>query len=218
VPAGQVLGPTDQREQTRAIREWAWENGYELAERGRIPATRHRGLRTVIDTDNQSHHPTSARPKPAKHAPPSAYPSDAGEHTRRKPYRTYGKGFQRTGADAERLRADRSLARCAWCSCGSQDWSASMPELMDAGRRARLQRSAPYVAAPLVPDAEVRPLSASKDGIMAWAQTSFAGVNATAELHGYDCPTELGVGARGTSGVLRARGAGLWEPASGRWS
>jgi nucleoid-associated protein Lsr2 len=35
---GSGARPAADREQTRAIREWARENGYDLAERGRIPA------------------------------------------------------------------------------------------------------------------------------------------------------------------------------------
>jgi Lsr2 len=37
-PAKAAARPATDREQTRAIRDWARENGYELAERGRIPS------------------------------------------------------------------------------------------------------------------------------------------------------------------------------------
>jgi hypothetical protein len=37
-PAGAGGRPTTDRAQTKAIRDWARENGYDLAERGRIPA------------------------------------------------------------------------------------------------------------------------------------------------------------------------------------
>lgn len=37
-PVAGASRPTTDRELTRAIREWARENGYELAERGRIPS------------------------------------------------------------------------------------------------------------------------------------------------------------------------------------
>lgn len=37
-PAKAAARPATDREQTKAIRDWARENGYDLAERGRIPA------------------------------------------------------------------------------------------------------------------------------------------------------------------------------------
>jgi hypothetical protein len=48
--------PAANREQTRAIREWARENGFELADRGRIPAN-------VIDAFEEAQAPKSKRGK-----------------------------------------------------------------------------------------------------------------------------------------------------------
>ena len=49
-PASAPARPADTRskEQTKAIREWAKKNGYELADRGRIPAN-------VIDAFEEAH-------------------------------------------------------------------------------------------------------------------------------------------------------------------
>lgn len=52
--------PTADREQTRAIRDWARQNGFDLAERGRIPGN-------VIEAFEEAHvapaKPKSRRPK-----------------------------------------------------------------------------------------------------------------------------------------------------------
>jgi hypothetical protein len=47
--------PPANREQTKAVREWAWKNGYELAERGRIPGS-------VLAAYEEAHAPTT-KPK-----------------------------------------------------------------------------------------------------------------------------------------------------------
>jgi hypothetical protein len=52
---GPAARPTVDREQTRAIREWARQNGFDLAERGRIPAT-------VIEAFEQAH-AAASKPK-----------------------------------------------------------------------------------------------------------------------------------------------------------
>ena len=54
------------REQTAAIREWARANGYEVSERGRLSATRARGVRGRALTDADAR---AARRPPALGAP-----------------------------------------------------------------------------------------------------------------------------------------------------
>jgi hypothetical protein len=55
-PAAAPARPTDTRskEQTKAIREWAKKNGFELADRGRIPAT-------VIEAFEGAHTTTTSK-------------------------------------------------------------------------------------------------------------------------------------------------------------
>jgi hypothetical protein len=59
---GSGARPAADREQTRVIREWARENGYDLAERGRIRPTNRR-------------EPKPPNPSPGAHAGPE--PADA---------------------------------------------------------------------------------------------------------------------------------------------
>jgi len=56
--------PAASREQTRAIREWARENGFELADRGRIPAN-------VIEAFDEAQSPKGKRGKGGKARLPS---------------------------------------------------------------------------------------------------------------------------------------------------
>lgn len=46
--------PAADREQTRAVREWAVKNGYQISSRGRIPAN-------IIDAFEQAHHSPARR-------------------------------------------------------------------------------------------------------------------------------------------------------------
>jgi hypothetical protein len=56
--------PAASREQTRAVREWARENGFELADRGRIPAN-------VIEAFEEAQSPKGKRGKGGKAKQPS---------------------------------------------------------------------------------------------------------------------------------------------------
>ena len=56
--------PAASREQTRAIREWARQNGFELADRGRIPAN-------VIEAYDEAQAPKGKRGKGGKARQPS---------------------------------------------------------------------------------------------------------------------------------------------------
>jgi hypothetical protein len=50
-PSSTAISPAAGREQTKAIRDWARNNGFDLADRGRIPAH-------VIDAFDNAHKPT----------------------------------------------------------------------------------------------------------------------------------------------------------------
>ena len=56
--------PASSREQTKAIREWARQNGFELADRGRIPAN-------VIEAYEEAQTPKGKRGKGGKAKQPS---------------------------------------------------------------------------------------------------------------------------------------------------
>jgi hypothetical protein len=56
-PATSPTRPSANREQTRAIRDWARRNGFDLADRGRIPAN-------ILDAFDQAHTTaTATKPK-----------------------------------------------------------------------------------------------------------------------------------------------------------
>jgi hypothetical protein len=65
--------PAANREQTKAIRDWARQNGFDLAARGRIPAN-------VIEAFDQAH-ATTGKKAPAK----EAAPAKRGKRTTKKP-------------------------------------------------------------------------------------------------------------------------------------
>jgi nucleoid-associated protein Lsr2 len=55
-PAKSASRPAANREQTKAVREWARQNGFDLAERGRIPAN-------VVEAYEKAHAPRGGKAK-----------------------------------------------------------------------------------------------------------------------------------------------------------